>query len=304
MPTTKSTLLTSTAGWAAPGVLACLLGSTVASAQIGAPVGRPVEAAPSPGNAPASAPAAAAGSVINDNHPIIVAGVGLIGGCKDGEWLKVESVQKTYKGKAIDPNYNGPAIVVDMPLLRGGETYRLYSSQGVVGSGTGSKVTFQVDGAGNVYYRVKIRPSAKGTRKWRFAINGDWDAMPRPLKVNKKGYTVDVDGDGREETIRVQTRSDRPTKGGSSGQSGSEEGSEENAKVVTFTLEMNGKSTRLAQLTIDGTYAEQYEVAAIDLNGDGWLEFVFTTSGHNDSLKVVDVTQGKARTVLSSYSGD
>jgi hypothetical protein len=67
---------------------------------------------------------------------------------------------------------------------------------------------------------------------------------------------------------------------------------------------MNGKTSRLMQLTIDGTYAEQYEVAAIDLNGDGWLEFVFTSSGHNYSLDVVDLAHGKPETVLETYSGD
>jgi hypothetical protein len=244
--------------------------------------------------------------VVNENHPIVVAGVGLIGGSKDGSWLKIQSVPRTHKGKRIDPNYIGGPIAVDMPLVRGGETYRLYSSQGAVGTGTGSKVNFHVDGAGNQFYRVKIKPATKGTPKWLFAINGDWDAMPRPLKTTKKGYAIDVDGDGREETIRVRTTQEKPAKGGGLGQgkSDAEGQSEDNAKVVTFTLEMNGKSSRLMQLTIDGTYTDQYEVAAIDLNGDGWLEFVFTTSGHNDSLEVVNLARGKLATVLSTYSGD
>ena len=42
----------------------------------------------------------------------------------------------------------------------------------------------------------------------------------------------------------------------------------------------------------------------LDLNGDGKLDFVFTTSGHNSSLAVVDVAQGKPETVLSTYAGD
>lgn len=235
---------------------------------------------------------------VNENHPIVVVGVGLIGGCRAGEWLKVEDAPKTHQGKAIDSNYSGAPIVVDVPLLRGGESYRLYSAQGAVGTGTGSKVTVEVDGAGNTYYRVKIKPASKPTRKWLFAINGHWDAIPRVLKANRKGYTVDVDGDGHEETIRVRTRKSRPAQG-----EGDSEG-QENAKVVTFTLEMNGKSFRLMELTIDGTYAEKYEVAAIDLNGDGRLEFVFTTTGHNQSLKVVDLVQGKPQVVLDSYSGD
>jgi hypothetical protein len=242
--------------------------------------------------------------VVNENHPIVVAGVGLIGGSKNGAWLKIKSVPKTHKGKPIDPNYIGGPIAVHMPLVRGGETYRLYSSQGVVGTGTGSKVNFQVDGAGNEYHRVKIKPAAKGTPKWLFAINGDWDAMPRPLKTTKKGYAIDVDGDGREETIRVRTSQEKPASRSGQGEGEAKEESQDNTKVVTFTLEMNGKSSRLMQLTIDGTYAEQYEVAAIDLNGDGWLEFVFTSSGHNYSMDVVDLAHGKPETVLETYSGD
>ena len=299
--------LTSRPGRAA--VLAFHLCLSLASGRAVAQASRPAEAAPSPSASPAQpiAPAPAGPSaVVNENHPIVVAGVGLIGGSKDRAWLKLQSAPKTFKGKPIDPNYIGGPIVVDMPMVRGGETYRLYTPKGVVGSGTGSKVAFQVDGAGNEFHRVKIKPAAKGTPKWLFAINGDWDAIPRPLKTTKKGYAIDVDGDGREETIRVRTTQEKLANAGASGQgeSAAEAQSQNNTKVVTFTLEMNGKSSRLMQLTVDGTYTEQYQVAAIDLNGDGWLEFVFTTGGHNDSLEVVDVARGKPETVLSTYSGD
>jgi len=292
---------------AAFGVLACHLCSSLAAGPAVAQGSRPAEATPSPSASsaqPTKAGPAGPSLVANENHPIVVAGVGLIGGSKDGAWLKIESVPKTHKGKPIDPNYIGGPIVVDMPLVRGGETYRLYSLQGAVGTGTGSKVSFQVDGAGNESYRVKIKPEAKGTPKWLFAINGDWDAMPRPLKKTKRGYSIDVDGDGADETIRVRTSQEKPAKrAGGSGQ-GESDAEESGEKVVTFTLEMKGKSSRLMQLTIDGTYAEQYEVAAVDLNGDGWLEFVFVTSGHNDSLEVVDVAHGKPEAVLGTYSGD
>jgi hypothetical protein len=128
--------------------------------------------------------------------------------------------------------------------------------------------------------------------------------MPRPLKKTKKGYTLDVDGDGRDEIIVVRTSQKKPVQGAGAGSDEAEGEADASAKSVTFTLDMNGKKSRLIELTVDGTYTTAYEMAALDLNGDGKLDFIFTTTGHNNSLKVVDVAAGKPEAVLSTYSGD
>jgi hypothetical protein len=74
--------------------------------------------------------------------------------------------------------------------------------------------------------------------------------------------------------------------------------------VVTYTLEMNGKKLRLRKDELDGVYSGKSDVAILDLNGDGTLDFILDRGGHNRSTVVVDVSSGKPKTVLGIYSGD
>ena len=182
-----------------------------------APASSHAQPTPSPKAAAAPVPAPAktvkGAPVINEHHPILC-DFGLLGGSENGNFLTINEGDVTYKGKPIPQDYSGPPIQVDLPMVRGGETYRLYSLKKFLGTGTGSKVSYKVDGAANAYYRVEFK-TAEEVGEWRFAINGNWDALPRTLKVVKPGrtYAVDVDGDGIDETIQVRTEQKKPGKG-------------------------------------------------------------------------------------------
>jgi len=141
--------------------------------------------------------------VLNDNHPIIVDGQ-LFGGSKNSRWVARESFPKTKKGKEITPA-RGEPIAVEMALLQGTETLRFYDGSAFVGQGVASKVRYGLDEHGNEVYGVRAQVSGAAAAKWRVALNGSWNGLPRPFREVKpqRLWVGDLDGDGREERVRV-----------------------------------------------------------------------------------------------------
>jgi hypothetical protein len=217
-----------------------------------------------------------------------------LGGVADRGWIALDKLPKTYKGKPVKTDCDDKKRWVDMGGIKGGETYRLFSQQGAVGTGTGGHLTYRCSATASVFFEVAIKPSSKEGQGWRYAIGGDWDVLPRVARREKANkWLIDVDGDGKDEVVRVAAKAGK-----------NEEGAP--VKVVTHTLEMNGKKLRLDRTTIGGDYGSQrVDMEVADLNGDGIMDFLFTTSGFDSSVDVVDVSGGEAKVVAGFHdNGD
>jgi hypothetical protein len=223
-------------------------------------------------------------------HPILLDPGRALGVVADRRWLDLDKMPKTYKGKPVPTNdCESKKRRIELGGIKGGETYRLFTSHAPVGTGTGSRFSYMCTATASEHYTIDIKPASKEGKAWRYAIGGDWNVLPRLAKKQKDGWVVDVDGDGTDEVVKVTTKSSKNDDG-------------EPIKLVTYTLVMKGKKQRLARTEIGGVYGkDSMELETADLNGDGILDFIITETGFDPSVMVVDVASGKPKTV-AGYS--
>ncbi len=230
---------------------------------------------------------------VNQYHPVIIARkrsggsfseAYVIGGSKDGKWYKLSDFNF--------PEDSFDKVYVDIDLVKGGETYKLYSSEKLIATVKGEKPTYMISAAsGNQLLQVKMG-SLNIEDNFFIGVNGDWNALPRALNVIESNvYSVDLDNDGKEEILRLT-------------ETPSNEANSSDSKDVQLTVEADGKSVIVGQETVDGIYVSDYLVFAIDLNGDGKLEIIIAALGHNTSLAVIEFADGQFNEVLNFYNGD
>lgn len=144
-------------------------------------------------------------------HPVFdVDGACLLGGTLKGKWLRTEAI---------------------VPLLKGGERYRLYTSTRAAGEATGTQPQSWGTPCDDSY-DLKLSPPVENNQSL-LAISGDWNALPRVPKLlstsdpayrkvvadllRSKGITrpevkidsimrVDLEGDGVDEVLLGATR--------------------------------------------------------------------------------------------------
>lgn len=238
---------------------------------------------------PPPVPPPAAKARTNTKHPIVMSPGRIVAWVENGKWIDEKKIPQTYKGKPVPSDCESKTRKIEMGGVTGSETYRLFSGQADLGTGKGSRVSYTCDGAANEYYEIDIKPIDKQGKTWRWAINGDWNALPRLAKaVNRAGkrtWQVDLDGDGSEETIKATSK---PPKDKDS----------DTTEVLTFTLQMKGKSIPLSTVELGGDYSpSSADLSFADLNGDGVLDIVLEASGASAFLSIFDVSSGKPQSV-------
>jgi hypothetical protein len=226
-------------------------------------------------------------------QPILLGGGLMIAAVADRRWIKFEKLPRTIKGKPAGEDCGSDKEIcrVELGRVKGGESYRLFSATGELGTGVGTRIAYSVDGYANESFKVDIKPASKGAKGWHFAVRGDWNVLPRLAKKEQSQWVVDLDGDGKDETIRLVMKKGKSDNG-------------EPVKLAVYSLEMNGRKYRLTSPELDGTYQKEVNLEFADLNGDGVLDLLFSVLGHNTHLFIMDVAGGNPVTVASFYSGD
>lgn len=268
------------------------------------PAGAKVEnKTPEPPKVP---PTNALPSEINPYHPIVFSYKGennvhakatFLGASKDGKWFKIEDFGVKCNGKDVFPqNFldddSLQNATVDIETMKGKETFKFYSSVRVISEALKitAKPTFFVSPAScQLFLDIKL-PSLNEEERFIIGVNGEWNALPRVPKLlqDKKSFSVDVDGDGKDETIRV-----------TESKTSSEGTHNTNAKIE---LEKNGKKI----LIEDAKYLDPkaYSVWAVDLNGDGKLEIIIENTGAAGGIIAYEITGDKVNMVLSFDGGE
>ncbi|HWT02762.1 MAG TPA: hypothetical protein VN256_21115 [Pyrinomonadaceae bacterium] len=230
-------------------------------------------------------------------------------------------------------SFNGRAwtdAVKTMPLVKEGETFRLYTLTGPAGTGTiGKPVPPEYPCDDNV--AVALSPQLPEAETPVFAVNGDWDPQPRLPKVqdpNQEEYRnvvsahlrgaglprpdvkilqllrVDLDGDGTEEVLIAANSTETPGHFMGKG----------DFSVVLLRRVAGGRAVTIPIVSEvelknhedpiqTGNWHHRETVAAIlDLNGDGVMEVITALQSIFDTGKSVYEVKGpKPRNVLGWY---
>lgn len=230
---------------------------------------------------------------INDFHPIVFVPISkgdvpknafVLGGSKNNKWYKISDFKL--------PSDTDGMKNIDIDLVKGSEEYKFYSPQKLLNSFVGGKPLFYISqSSGNSILQVNV-DSLNVDENYIVGVNGNWNALPRlPKEIEKGVYSVDLDNDGKEEILRIS-------------QSPSTDKNYTNAKDVKFSVETYGKSIQVGQDIIDGTYVSDYKVFTLDLNGDGKLEIITASVGHNLSITVKNFESGRISELFRFYIGD
>lgn len=213
-----------------------------------------------------------------------------------------------------------------MPLVKEGETFRLYSLKGAVGTGTIGKPKppeYPCDDMVD----VTISPLPEGEDDI-IAVNGSWDAQPRPPKIqstDQQEYRdvvssylrrvgisrpkvtifqvlrVDLDGDGTEEVLISANSADNPSIYMSKGDFSVillRRVARGRAQTIPIVSEVELKNHDVPYET--GNWHHKETVAGIlDINGDGVMEVVTNYQSVYDAGKIVYEVKGiKPKQVL------
>ena len=253
----------------------------------------------------------------NDIHPIVDVQRGyLLGGTRNGRWLKAETVA---------------------PLLKGQEKYRVYTRTSYLGQGVGSKPSSQGEPCPDVPFVTVSSGGGKSTMKQGVvAFGGTWNALPRTARLvdttqpvyigivadllRRHGLAkpkvhirqiarVDLDGDGIDEVvISANNFADASTTAGDIMPSSTQAGDysllfvrkESKGKVKTLFID---QQYCLKTKTFDAPSRSE-AIAFLDLNDDGKLEIV--VRGHyyeGDGITVYRLAGDRLEEALSSGCG-
>lgn len=264
-----------------------------------------------------------AGKPTDGMHPVVDAQRGeFFGGTVDGAWVEGDKMK---------------------PMIKGGETYGLYTLTRFVGTMTGGKAYYSEDdkeefGALSVDLtpsKAVVDDTMLKDDEVQVAVCGEWNALPRVPKIQNatqkvyqeavrdvlkahglrnepvnitKILRVDLEGDGSEEVIIAATtqRDNFP----------SPEAKKNDYSLVILRKIINGKVVTIPVVENyftrdDNTEQGDYSVpncytleAVLDTNGDGVMEII-TGWGYYEGIgkAIHEIKDGKAKQVLESGWG-
>jgi hypothetical protein len=235
--------------------------------------------------------------------PVVDIGGGgcVMGGVRDGKWIKAEDMA---------------------PLMKGGERYGVYSMTRKVGVSTGEKPASEGAPCSETMYVKNMAP--KEDKADLIAVGGDWNALPRVPKVEStsspayraavadllrrngirrpqvdivKVLRIDLDGDGTDEVLINATRAKRWESG-----SIAHDSNPGDYSVVLLRRVVKGK---VQTIVLDGEYhprprnretegpPNEYALTAVlDLNGDGRMEVIVEGGYYEGGWKTVYAFHG------------
>lgn len=251
-------------------------------------------------------PADKAKDIINPYHPVIFSFMNnnegfsnaqVLGGSRDGKWFSIDDFNIKYNNKNVkaqdfidDPSMNGKQV--DTDIVKGNEKFKFYSMKGVFAEAiqAGDKPTLSVSQAsGQKSLNLKFHPFSM-EEEFTIGLNGEWNALPRLPKLlqDQKSFSVDIDNDGKEETVRITELKNTENSPGNID--------------LQIELEKNGIKTLIQKS--QNVASKRYHVLALDLNEDGKLEIIIETRGPAGGIHVYEIIDGYANIVLSYDSGE
>ncbi|MCX7749068.1 MAG: hypothetical protein N2645_19585 [Clostridia bacterium] len=245
--------------------------------------------------------------VVNKYHPIFFIysknneskqTAHMLGGSKDGKWYKVTDFNKKGKYTKDQDFFRGEVKdnYVEVDLVNGGETFNLYGAVGRLTQVQGGKPKFMISpasGEEDLSFDLDLIKKEDLV----IGVNGEWNAYPRVPKFlnGNERITVDLDGDGKDEILSIHKSKPAVEEKRDTGLGQVD---------ITFTVEQNSKKILIQKVAVDGIYVSTFKVMTLDLSGDGKMEVVTMEAGHNTTVSVYALEDGKTQRVLDYYEGD
>lgn len=226
-------------------------------------------------------------------HPIVLSMSGLnsneygggtvLGGSVNGRWISLNDFVLPKRG-SVDylEEY-------DIDLVKGGEEFKMYSPTSYITTVTGSKPRYAYtpsSGTHDIWNVFNESFEAEGNAT--VGVSGDWDVLPRipvPLK-EVQGYSIDLDNDGIDEKVTIEP-------------------DPKDSGIVYYFLKKEGQEDiKFGTSYAIGDWISWREMLFADLNGDGRMEIVLASRGHNTSIGIYEYKEQIVERVLSYYEGD
>ena len=234
---------------------------------------------------------------INNYHPIVFCSlnnqksfsqVTILGGFKDNKWADLDSF--SYK-LTTDKQDSESGNFVNTDLIKGNESFKFYSGEKFIktSAGTKKKPLYYISPAsGQKILTCDIEPVTTDNLSTSviYGINGTWNALPRIAeKTGDDKYTVDLDNDGKKEIITFA----KSTQAGS---------------MIYATLNMDKNGLTIPVLEAEYAINDVFNIAMLDLNGDGKLEIIAYQTGSAGFVSVYEFEQNQFKQVLIHDSGE
>jgi len=251
----------------------------------------------------------------NNLHPIVIAyepdgesisSAFVLGGSMDGKWFNITDFSVALNGNTMNideyTNYQYSCETaepqnVEIDLLKKGDTFRFYSDIEYVSEQKVEQSLFYISElSGDAILEAVFEPFSPANTKnnsYLIGVNGEWNALPRPLKqLEKNKYSIDIDNDGEEEILNIVETPNNDEEGFI------------NLRDIKLLLEKDGEEILVETSFLDGEYTENFFIYALDLNGDEILEILTFTTGNNVSIQAKQINGNVVNSVLSFYMGD
>jgi|GEM_PF-1676741 len=225
-------------------------------------------------------PAEFSSGQVNQYHPIVINNA-YVGGSIDGKFFRADSVSEIQKSTSkflkIDQiKKNDLVQVIDHGLYRG---------KGILEQ---PAVLYMKFDNKRLFTNVTHENLTDGLAT--LAVSADWDITVQiPIKQVNDDYLIDLNSDGKEEVLKLEVVD----------------------RKGYWTFDLNGETVRLlidsypdSLHLMSGSYWGQLIVLHnsyfIDLNGDGWLEYVNMKINYElgDTIEIYDFSSGKSRIVI------
>jgi hypothetical protein len=230
----------------------------------------------------------------------------LIGGVQNQRWVRAGQFQKTFKSPGTFTLYTLQGRVGEVTLHRNAESECQESWAGKTATDSQSGIAIQSP-SWNVMPRLPQRIDPKDPADVQ--VVGDilkGEGIPKPDVEITQAYKVDLDGDGKDETVIVANRYAQ----GLNELSGvANETSAGDYTLVVIVKIIDGKSQNIILAHgvwlsgNQGPLPRANHLSAIaDLNGDGVMELVFYDAYHEGSGSVVIQLKGSRATMVLECS--
>jgi len=208
----------------------------------------------------------------------------VMGGILNEQWIVIEDLKLNGSFNEEINNTNG--------LVKDNDLFHFYSSYKKVAVQKITKTTLRVSqSSGETILSAYFDP-IQVDDKFLIGISGEWEAQPRILEVSddEKSYRVDIEGDGMLDDIIVEDIEIEQTDYYSDG--------------IRVSLKKDNQLILITEMIVDGEYISDYDIVAIDLNGDNKLEIIISAVGHNYYIAAYEFKESKFNRVLDFYDGD
>lgn len=198
----------------------------------------------------------------------------IIGGSKNGKWLDLDELE--------------------LDLVKGGETYKLYDENGLVTSCKGGKPELYISPISErKSLTLELDPIESGAN-FLIGISGGWYAIPdEPAVLSEETpLRLDMNNDGDDETISLVNN----------GLQNDAFGNE--VEELAVNIIDSDKIIFVCNILYNEIETLEYKVLPMDMDGDNDFEIVVVEYGIKTTVRIFDVKDDIADLVLICHIGD